>query len=95
MPIPDDATQALDAILLHAEQNQLTLIAVTRKRTGAVEHMLCCQIVEEGRLTIVPVAQIIDIGTFDADYDLPPEFARLVVNAAHHDIEVSVPGVEA
>jgi hypothetical protein len=82
----------LDAILLHAAANNLTLISVTRKDNGEAATFVCCQIVEDGRTTIVPVALMVDIATFETDYHLPPEFADLAAMAARHDIEVTVPG---
>ncbi|MET4190623.1 MULTISPECIES: hypothetical protein [unclassified Bradyrhizobium] len=94
MPIPDDATQMLDGILLHADQNQLTLIEVTRKDNGAVEHLLCCQMIEDNNVRIVPVAALIDIGQVVELYNIPPQFGQLVTDMSHHDIDVSIPGVD-
>ncbi len=91
--VPHEAQVTLDAILLHAEQNQLSLIEATRA-DGKSASLLCCQIVEDGKLTIVPVAELIDIGSIKDAYTFPPEYAAMVVQMANHSIEVGIPGVD-
>jgi hypothetical protein len=94
MAIPNDALHALHGILLHAEENQLTLIEVTRKDSGAVETLLCCQMIEGSRVTIVPVALMLDIGSVHEQFKVPTQFGKLVSDMSRHDIAVSFPGME-
>lgn len=92
MPVSEFDKGLLDAILLYAGQNQLTQISVRRRGSTEYVSLLCCQMLEHGKLTIVPLAQMINFTRVLEDYEFPPELGAIMAVAADNQIEVSVPG---